>query len=458
MNTRVIDETEAWIQTLALLENRLSSELVQEWLRPVKLSGTIEKGLVLNVPNRYFKDFISAHFMEDILRAMEEVTGDACQITLRSETEPAPAPTPVPNRKTTVEATSNDPLAGFIPAANNLNPKYTFDTFVVGGNNRLAHAASLAVSENPAKAYNPLFLYGGVGLGKTHLLHAICHGAMKSGKASRVLYTSAEQFMNAFITAVTHSRRQDFQAIYRNIDILLIDDIHFLAGKEGTQEEFFHTFNALHGAHKQIVVSSDRPPKEIPTLQERLLSRFEWGLIADIQAPDLETRIAILQKKAEQEKLLVPHDVMMFIADNVVSNIRQLEGSLIRVAAHASLTGSHMNLDLAKRVLADLMEMRKEKVIDISYIQDAVCTYYQISQDDLLGKRRTKGVVEPRQVAMFLSRQMTQKSFPEIGEAFGGRDHTTIMHACEKVNEDMEMDANFKRVVQQLIEQIKGTV
>jgi chromosomal replication initiator protein len=445
-----------WEQVLIVLENKVSSDNMENWIRPVRCIDKDGKALTLVVPNKYHQDWLIAHFYEEIRQSLIDITGQMIPLELKVESElvnEAPkAETPA------IEVKQPESLEIFHPLENNLNPKYTFDTFVVGSNNRLAHAACLAVSDNPAKAYNPLFLYGGVGLGKTHLLHAICHQALKTKKASRVLYTSAEQFMNAFITAVTHSRRQDFQAVYRNIDILLIDDIHFLAGKEGTQEEFFHTFNALHGAHKQIVVSSDRPPKEIPTLQERLLSRFEWGLIADIQQPDLETRMAILQKKAEQEKIQVPTDVLLFIADNIQSNIRQLEGCLIRIAASASLTGTEITLDMAKKVLHGILELKREQVIDLELVQQIVVEYYKISMDELLGKRRTKGVVEPRQVAMYLCRQMTQKSFPEIGSAFGGRDHTTIMHACEKVETDISKDHNFRRVVNHLIEQIQGKI
>ncbi len=443
-----------WEQVLIVLENKISADNLDSWIRPVRCIQGNGKAITLVVPNKYHRDWLIAHLYDEIRQTLIDLTGQMVPLELKVESELVQAP-PKPAAPT-IEPKQAESLELFHPLENNLNPKYTFDTFVVGSNNRLAHAACLAVSDSPAKAYNPLFLYGGVGLGKTHLLHAICHQAIKTRKASRVLYTSAEQFMNAFITAVTHSRRQDFQAIYRNIDILLIDDIHFLAGKEGTQEEFFHTFNALHGAHKQIVVSSDRPPKEIPTLQERLLSRFEWGLIADIQQPDLETRMAILQKKAEQEKIHVPTDVILFIADNIQSNIRQLEGCLIRIAASASLTGNEITLDMAKKVLHGILEIKRDQVIDVDFIQQIVVDYYKISMDELLGKRRTKGVVEPRQVAMYLCRQLTQKSFPELGSAFGGRDHTTIMHACEKVDNDISQDHNFRRVVNHLIEEIQG--
>jgi chromosomal replication initiator protein len=448
--------TELWEQVLLVLERRVSQENLQTWFRPIQCIGISENEIKLLVPSKYHRDWIASHFLDDIKVTLNELTGCSIDVKLQIDSsKPMTAITEKQNQSSKSGASISSPIA-LLATESTLNPRYTFDTFIIGGSNRLAHAASLAVSENPAKAYNPLFLYGGNGLGKTHLLHAIGHYTRKNGKASRVLYTSAEQFMNAFITAVTHSHRQDFQAVYRNIDILLIDDIHFLAGKEGTQEEFFHTFNALHGAHKQIVVSSDRPPKEIPTLQERLLSRFEWGLIADIHSPDLETRMAILQKKAEQEKITVPNEVIFYIADHIQSNIRQLEGCLIRIAASASITGNPITLETTKRVLHGIMEEKKQKKIDIEFIQQAVVNYYKISIEDLNGKRRNKGVVEPRQVAMYLCRLLTKNSFPEIGAAFGQRDHTTVMHACNKVEQDMESDANFRRVVNHLLDQIKN--
>ena len=449
----VLKTENIWDQVLSILENKISKDNMETWLKPVRCSAYSHDTITLQIPGKYHQDWITVHFLDIIKQTLSELIGYSVKVDFKIGTESS---TPQVQMKPASIVTSNDQFELFHPIENNLNPKYTFDTLVVAANNRLAHAAALAVSEKPAKAYNPLFLYGGVGLGKTHILHAIGHGARQNGKAIRVLYTSAEQFMNAFISAVTNSRRQDFQAVYRNIDVLLIDDIHFLAGKEGTQEEFFHTFNALHNAHKQIVISSDRPPKEIPTLQERLLSRFEWGLIADIQQPDLETRMAILKKKAEQEKVWVPDEVIFYIADNIQSNIRQLEGCLVRMAACASMTGAEINLELAKRVLIGIIEMKKEKQVDMDAIQNAVTGYYKISKDDLLGRRRTKGIVEPRQVAMYLCRQLTQKSYPEIGEAFGKKDHTTIMHACGKVTADMENDSNFRRVISHLIDMIKA--
>ena len=459
MRIMTTQTTELWEQVLSVLENKISQDNLATWLKPIHCLDFSNKTVLLEIPSKYHRDWITSHFLDEIQQTFDQLAGHPVSIQFKIEQDNKPESGnsdksfPTPKKQEPVDL--SNPLHLM---ENYLNPKYTFDSFVVGTNNRLAHAASLAVSESPAKAYNPLFLYGGVGLGKTHLMHAIGHQAKKSNRVTRVLYTSAEQFMNAFITAVTNSRRQDFQAIYRNIDILLIDDIHFLAGKEGTQEEFFHTFNALHGAHKQIVVSSDRPPKEIPTLQERLLSRFEWGLIADIQQPDLETRMAILQKKAEHENIRVPNDVLLFIADNIQSNIRQLEGCLIRIAASASLTGCGITLEMAKRVLQGILEIKKDKIVDMDFVQQTVTNYYKISKDDMLGKRRTKGVVEPRQVAMYLSRQLTSRSFPEIGAAFGDRDHTTIMHACEKVQNDMKVDANFRRIVNHLIELIKDKV
>ena len=337
-----------------------------------------------------------------------------------------------------------------------LIPKYTFDTFVIGSGNRFAHAASLAVAEAPAKAYNPLFIYGGVGLGKTHLMHAIGHYVLEHNPDAKVVYLSSEKFTNEFINSIRDNRPDDFRNKYRNVDILLIDDIQFLAGKESTQEEFFHTFNALHEENKQIVISSDRPPKEIPTLEDRLRSRFEWGLITDITPPDLETRIAILRKKAKAEGLDIPNEVMLYIANQIDTNIRELEGALIRVVAYSSLENKDINADLAAEALKNIIPTAKPKVVTIKDIMRIVGEEYGVKMEDFLAKKRTKAIAFPRQIAMYLSRELTDNSLPKIGEEFGGRDHTTVLHAHEKISKLIEKDAQFQKQIQELEKKIKG--
>src|SRR5699024_8141486 len=310
-----------------------------------------------------------------------------------------------------------------------LNPKYSFDTFVIGNSNRFAHAASLAVAEAPAQSYNPLFIYGGVGLGKTHLMHAIAHYILSQSPDTKVVYVSSEKFTNELINSIREYRNEEFRNKYRNVDVLLVDDIQFIAGKEGTQEEFFHTFNALHEANKQIIISSDRPPKEIPTLEDRLRSRFEWGLIADIQAPDLETRIAILKKKAKVENINVPDDVMLYIATKIKSNIRELEGALIRMVAYSSLTNEDITVELAEEALKDIISNDKPKEITVNSIKDVVSKDFSIKIEDFNSKKRTRAIAYPRQIAMYLTRELTDLSLPKIGDEFGGRDHTTVIHA-----------------------------
>jgi len=336
-----------------------------------------------------------------------------------------------------------------------LSPKYTFETFVVGAGNRFAHAAAMAVAEAPARAYNPLFIYGGVGLGKTHLLQAIGHRVLFGAGVARVAYVSSEKFTNELINSIRDDKTLDFRQRYRNVDVLLIDDIQFLAGKERTQEEFFHTFNTLHEASHQIIITSDRPPKEIPTLEDRLRSRFEWGLIADIQPPDLETRIAILRKKAENEGISVPDEVAEFIAQRITTNIRELEGALVRVVAYASLTRSPISVELASDVLRDLLPPTRARVVTIQAIQAALAEFFGIRVEEMRAKRRTKGVAFPRQVAMYVAREITDASLPRIGEEFGGRDHTTVMHACHRVRESLRRDAHLAASLKRLMEDLQ---
>ena len=336
----------------------------------------------------------------------------------------------------------------------NLIPKYTFDTFVIGNSNRFAHAACVAVAESPAKAYNPLFLYGGVGLGKTHLMHAIGHHIIDENKDIKVVYVSSEKFTNELINSIKDDKNEEFRNKYRNIDILLIDDIQFIAGKERTQEEFFHTFNSLHEANKQIIISSDRPPKEIPTLEDRLRSRFEMGLITDIQAPDFETRIAILRKKAQIENINVSNDVMSYIATNIKSNIRELEGALTRVVAYSSLTNKEISIDLAMEALKDIVMNHDIKDVSIKKIKDAISSMFGISIEDIDSKKRTRSIAYPRQIAMYLSRELTDLSLPKIGQEFGGRDHTTVLHAYDKISLAIKNNEDTKKIVDKLLSKL----
>ncbi|SUY54196.1 chromosome replication initiator DnaA [Clostridium tetani] len=335
-----------------------------------------------------------------------------------------------------------------------LNPKYTFDSFVIGNSNRFAHAASLAVAEAPAKAYNPLFIYGGVGLGKTHLMHAIGHYILQNNSNVKVVYVSSEKFTNELINSIKDDKNEEFRNKYRNVDVLLIDDIQFIAGKERTQEEFFHTFNALHEANKQIILSSDRPPKEIPTLEDRLRSRFEWGLIADIQAPDFETRMAILKKKADVEHLNIPNEVMVYIATKIKSNIRELEGALIRIVAFSSLTNKEISVDLASEALKDIISSKESNQVTIELIQDIVSSYFNLRVEDFKSSRRTRNVAFPRQIAMYLCRKLTDNSLPKIGEEFGGRDHTTVIHGYEKISTALKKDESLQKTVNELTSKI----
>ncbi|MGE5403494.1 MAG: chromosomal replication initiator protein DnaA [Candidatus Saccharibacteria bacterium] len=339
-----------------------------------------------------------------------------------------------------------------------LNPKYTFDSFVVGNSNRFAHAACFAVAESPAKAYNPLFIYGGVGLGKTHLMQALGHHILVKSNNMNVVYVSSEQFTNELINSIRDDKTSDFRAKYRNIDVLLIDDIQFLAGKERTQEEFFHTFNALYEANKQLVISSDRPPREIPTLEDRLRSRFEWGLITDIQTPDLETRVAILRKKAQLESLDIPDDVIFYIANYIQSNIRELEGAINRVVAYSNFTGMQISIEVTSEALKDILPPPTPKKITIELIQELVAEYFSLNIADLVSKRRTRQLAFPRQIAMYLSRELTDSSLPTIGEHFGGRDHTTALHAYDKISKDAKNDPVLEKILKELSVKIKQPV
>ena len=438
-----------WEKTLDIIKSELSEVSFNTWIKscqPISMSNTSIK---ISVPNSFTQDILNKRYKDLVANSIKAVCSKLYDIEFvilsdASDKENSKIKSDKPTRSIIV----NDEMSS------TLNPKYTFNSFVIGNSNRFAHAASLAVAEAPAKAYNPLFIYGGVGLGKTHLMHAIGHYILESNPNAKVVYVSSEKFTNELINAIKDDKNEEFRSKYRNVDVLLIDDIQFIAGKERTQEEFFHTFNALHDANKQIILSSDRPPKEIPTLEDRLRSRFEWGLIADIQVPDFETRMAILKKKADVENLNVANDVMGYIASKIKSNIRELEGALIRIIAYSSLTNREVSVDLATEALKDIISKKQGKHVTIDAIQDIVASYYNLRIEDLKSQRRTRSVAYPRQIAMYLSRKLTDMSLPKIGEEFGGRDHTTVIHAYEKISENLKTDDTLQHTVNNITKKL----
>ncbi|MGI5852518.1 MAG: chromosomal replication initiator protein DnaA, partial [Caldicoprobacterales bacterium] len=393
----------------------------------------------LMVPNDFTKSILESRYMDLLVNALKEVSSTDYSVILV-----------LPNESDKYLNDDKDEGNGSDTDRGALNAKYTFDSFVIGNSNRFAHAACLAVAEAPANAYNPLFIYGGVGLGKTHLMHAIGHFILSQSPQTKVLYVSSEKFTNELITSIQTNKNVEFRNRYRNVDVLLVDDIQFIAGKESTQEEFFHTFNTLHESNKQIIISSDRPPKEIPTLEDRLRSRFEWGLIADIQPPDLETRIAILRKKAEQEQIQVDDDILLFIAQRIQSNIRELEGALIRILAYSTLNNNRLDIDIADEALKDIISNNTPRAITPTLIMEIVSNYYNIRIEDFKSKKRNRAISFPRQVAMYLCRELTDLSLPKIGEEFGGRDHTTVIHAYDKIAADIINDPEVSKTVSQI--------
>jgi chromosomal replication initiator protein len=429
-----------WTRLLDSLEGKLPAAALDSWLRHCRLAGLDSDELRVAAPNKFSRDWITTNYLPVLQQAARQVLGGDPRVTVEVD-PPGQRPAPPPP----------EPLP---PAhATGLSPRYTFDTFVVGNSNQFAQAACQAVAELPSKAYNPLFIYGGVGLGKTHLLHAVGHQIARLYPQLRLLYLSCERFTNDLINAIRYDRTAEFRAKYRTIDVLLIDDVQFISGKERTQEEFFHTFNDLYEARKQIIVSSDSAPKEIPEVEERLRSRFEWGLIADIQPPDFETRVAILKKKAELERVRLPDDVAYLIASRIKANIREIEGSLTRMVAFCSMTGREMSVDLAQDVLSELWG-EEEKIITIEQIQRKAAEFFGIKLSDMRAKTRTKAVAFPRQVAMYLARQLTHASLTEVGRAFGGKDHTTVLHAVEKIQTMIQNDPKFKKTVDTLTQTI----
>ncbi len=439
-----------WRRYLQEVRSRVQEQTYETWFKTISFHSLEDDVLTIAVPNQFVTDWLSENFMDVLRRAAVPVYGS--DLTIRFQVDPVLEARP----KAHVQAPRTPAPVRVYQDQSQVDSKYTFDSFVVGKSNQLAHAACMAVAENPATSYNPLFLYGGVGMGKTHLMQAIGNAMLLRNPRGRIFYVSSEKFMNEMIGAIQESKQLDFKNKYRNADLLLIDDIQFLAGKESTQEEFFHTFNALYDARKQIVLTSDRPPKEIRMLEERLVSRFHWGLVADLQPPDLETRVAILGKKAEIEGIHLPEDVALLIAENVRSNIRELEGSLVRLVAFATLMKSDITVELANQVLQDFMRREKENRPEAPGIMKLVAQHFHVSVEALKGKRRTNAIVVPRQVAMYLCRTLTEMPLTEIGKAFGGRDHTTVLYACDRVKEMMEVDSDFRHRVEELSERLRN--
>ncbi len=438
-----------WARLLESLEAKLPGAALDTWIRPSRLLAVEGDLIRIGAPNKFSRDWLVEHHLAALQAAARERLGGQPRVEI--VVDEAAADEPFAPERVTPPAELAGARAETL--ANGLNPRYTFETFVVGSSNQFASAACQAVGELPSRAYNPLFIYGGVGLGKTHLLHAIGHQIARHFPGMTILYLSSERFTNELINAIRYDRTAEFRAKYRTMDLLLMDDIQFISGKERTQEEFFHTFNDLYESRKQIVVSSDRSPKEIPEIEERLRSRFEWGLIADIQPPDFETRVAILKKKAAAERVRLADDVAYLIGGRVKSNIRELEGSLTRIIAFCALTGRDMTLDLAQEVLAELWGT-EEKVVTIDQIQRKVSEFFGVKFSDFKAKNRTRAVAFPRQIAMYLARQLTHSSLAEIGRAFGGKDHTTVLHAVDKLQKLLEEDPKLRKTVDGLIQGI----
>ena len=444
------DAANLWDKILEYTKQEIGEQAFENWFTQAKLASMTEESLVIQVPSNFFKDWIYDHYRDILNIAILKTVGKVLPVTFEIKEEKLQK-----SAKSLSQAPAAPPEKTSQKKPFYLNPKYTFEGFVVGSSNRFAHAATLAIAEAPAKAYNPLFIYGGVGLGKTHLMQAACHYISDMHRNLKLFYTTSESFTNELINGIQTRTTQKFREKYRNVDVLLIDDIHFIAGKESTQEEFFHTFNALYDGHKQIVLSSDRPPKTIPGLEERLVSRFEWGLVTDVQLPDFETRIAILKKKAERNGSKLPDDILYFIAEKIKTNIRELEGALIKLIAYSVLENKKVTLELAKEILKDAGSEDSKK-ITLELIQKKVADYFDIKPSDMKTKKRTRQVAYPRHIAMYLAREMTGLTLPDIGGHFGGRDHSTVIHACSKVDADLKKNQNVKNLIQKLMLDIKS--
>jgi chromosomal replication initiator protein len=436
-----------WDSVLSRVEAKVNRHSFYTWFKPTSFVSDDGSQIRVRVPNTLFRDWLTKHYAAVLEEAFGELNRSGTTVSFVTEDAPI--------EKTGIDETTQETPPGDEEAAlGNLGPRYSFDTFIVGPSNQFAHAACRAVAEAPSRSYNPLFIYGGVGLGKTHLMHAIGHYVLNHLKNLKLTYISSERFMNEMINAVRYDRILDFRERYRSVDVLLVDDIQFLAGKEGTQTEFFHTFNALYDAQKQIVISSDCPPHEIPSLEERLRSRFEWGLIADIQPPDLETKVAILKRKAEAEGVPLPDAVAIYIAGKIKSNIRELEGSLIRLIAYASLTGREISLPLAQDVLRNVLQ-NEERAVTIEIIQKFVSDYYQLKVGDLKSRNNSKSIAMPRQIAMYLCKSLTNASLPEIGRSFGGKHHSTVIHSIRKIEDLRQRDGDFNTLINNFMESFR---
>jgi len=425
------DYSDVWNKVLQSICEEIGPTSFDIWFSMAKLDIVHNNNIYIKVPNSFTKDWIESRYLDKMQKNLRNLTNQNVCLILTTDS--------------VAEKEDNPP---------SLNSKYTFESFVVGNSNRFAHAACYAVGESPSKAYNPLFIYGGVGLGKTHLMQAIGHHILSKNLSTSVMYVSSEQFTNELISSIKDDNTAGFRNKYRSIDVLLIDDIQFLAGKERTQEEFFHTFNTLYESNKQVVISSDRPPRNIPTLEDRLRSRFEWGLITDIQPPDLETRTAILRKKAQLENLNIPYDILDYLANCIESNIRELEGALVRLVAYSTLTNKPLNMNTASEALKDILPPPRPKKITIETIQKTVSSYYGLNVSDLLSKKRNKQLVFPRQIAMYLCRKLTDASYPQIGEQFGGRDHTTVLHANAKIEKEIKENNELNKILNELCKKI----
>ena len=440
-----MESMRAWEIAKSQLKEKVESSIFEAWIYPLNCKTGPGEEIILEAPDNFFREWVESHYKNLIQEAINTAIGKETAFQIQTIT----------GTNTLLAELSKEAPSKPATVKDNLQPRYTFENFVVGPSNRHAHAYAMAVADSPAKAYNPLFIYGGVGLGKTHLMQAICHSIKNKSAANlKIYYTTSERFTNELIEAIQHHSTSAFRQRYRHVDILVIDDINFIAGKESTQEEFFHTFNALYDAHKQIIISSDRPPKEISSLQDRLVSRFSWGLTTDIQPPDLETRVAILRKKVEREPISIPDDVIFFIAQLIKTNIRELEGALIRTIAYALLEEKPITLDLTKEVLRDLLKENK-KLITVDFIQRCVAEEFGMTLQDLKTKRRNKNIVRPRQIAMYISRKLTDLSLPEIGDCFGGKDHTTVLHSCNKIKGEVVEDEVLKNKIDRLIQVIQ---
>jgi chromosomal replication initiator protein len=444
-----------WQAILGHLEIALSKANFNTWFKNTCISEKEGDKITVQVPDFFHKNWISGKYHAEMLKALKAISPEIKEIRYQV-TGQALSSANTQTKQSIKNDTQTFSQKEAIQNTGGINPKYTFETFVIGKNNELAHAASLAVAKTPGSQYNPLFLYGGVGLGKTHLMHAVGHKLLQNNPRVKILYSTSEKFTNDYINSISQKKTDEFKKFYRNVDALLIDDVQFLAGKEGTQEEFFHTFNELRDKGKQIILTSDRPPKEIPAIEQRLISRFEWGMLADIQAPNMETRMAILRNKMEKKGATIPEDILFYIAENIQNNVRELEGALNKLAVYQQMENKILVLDQAKNILASIVGSKK-RISSPKKIAETVSVFYNISNSDLIKESRKKEFVKPRQIAMYIIRKELDISFPSIGEFFGGRDHTTVMHAVEKINSQLEKNESFKQEIGLIMDKLFTT-